>query len=763
MSTRESVLALLLAAVLAPGCAEREARDEWALFANFERAARLEIVASPGVLREQALGLARDARRIRGIEVVVDGTGDATTPRLVLGTFDDPSVARLVASVGVEVSANGDGFTVLGREHRGEHAALVACLRDPDRPMFPLVVCAGTRPDSLAQRARFSVAPWKPRLTTWTGAGLELDVELSIDGATLRDTLIDHGAARAEAWSSARRVETARVTYHAEPNVAPVRLETYIRRAERTLDRAAEWLGVELEAPLDVYVHGSLESFEREVGRTDLVRVDPVTSRVDLLLTGGLPGDAGRGVARAFARETLGEPAEAWLADGFAIAVAGVYWGRQLGDWCALLRDANRLPPVGELTHPRTVDLRTEDDPGERSQHVLLPARGLLVRRARDQGADLAAAWTGTTPLLSDGIELDGPPASEDVRRARRERRARCAAAVRRGVALFEPSRRDAYASSGVRASLERAREHGADAFSVTVLASFVPESRGLFNEPVIDGSSSDVALASALAAGGLLGLAEMLVVEPVLAPWSTWLDGGRFVGPKENARFFTRFERIAVHYALLAELCGVDVLCVGAGLRLASRTKLNAEDTDYVVNMKTTRRELWAELVASVRAVFSGALTYAAYDRSEAKRIAHWDSFDSIGLLGFSPLSFEPGEVVTDRNMRSKVHTMLARARKLADEWKLPVAFVEVGFPARSDSWLRPDVPTGVADEEAQRRFYDALARALEREATAKTQVGLYLWNWSTERAGLDRSGGGYTPQGKLAEAKLARILRRE
>ena len=55
------------------------------------------------------------------------------------------------------------------------------------------------------------------------------------------------------------------------------------------------------------------------------------------------------------------------------------------------------------------------------------------------------------------------------------------------------------------------------------------------------------------------------------------------------------------------------------------------------------------------------------------------------------------------------------------------------------------------------QARFYSALAQVLRLEA-AEDAVGFYLWNWNGDGPGT----AGYSPQGKLAEAHVAHILRR-
>lgn len=759
------VLALIL--FVGTGCDSGPAPDRWALFANFGRAAALEIAYAEPALRSQAEALAADLERIRGIDVAVrDGIrsdSNLVRPRLVLGTCADPSIARLAASIGVEVAPNGDGFTFQGRVHAGAHAAFVACLRDPDRPSLPLILCVGASADGLAERARDSLAPWNPRVDTWDGAGRQLEVELSIDGVADGATLVDHAARRAVRALDADTVRTPSVVYRVESTVIPARFAAYRRQVERSLELACEWLDCEGGVAIEAFVFGSAESFAGATGHGELARVDHVTQRVDVLLAEGMPSDAGAAIATATLLRALGPPAEAWMADGIGVAASGVYWGRRLGDWCALLRESGRVPTLDELRLPFESGLRGNDDPGERSPHVLVPMRALALRRAASLGQDLRAAWSGAAPLALDASALDGPALSERAREEREERgelaRAR---AFHTGVALYPTAHVDAYARLSTMQSLAHAQSLGADAFSVTVQASFVPRERGLFSEPAIDGSSSDLALASALTAGNVLGLSKMLVIEPLVAPWSTWADGGRFVGEDENERFFTRFERLAVHYALLAELCGVDELCLGAGLRLASKTKVLDYDTEYTVELKALRDARWRQLVRAVRSVFAGAVTYGAHLRGEADEVGHWDAFDSIGLIGFSSLISPDGAAPTDGELRSRVHGSFKRARELGAAWGKPVAFVQNGFPSRSDAWARPAVPSGTPEPEAQRRYYDALARALRTDANLEAQVGVYLWNWSASPPSA-RAASAYTPQGRPAEAVLERIFHRE
>src|SRR5437868_2297058 len=92
-------------------------------------------------------------------------------------------------------------------------------------------------------------------------------------------------------------------------------------------------------------------------------------------------------------------------------------------------------------------------------------------------------------------------------------------------------------------------------------------------------------------------GMSAMLI--PHIAYWGTkfsWRGEINFVTPEEWGRFFSDYEKWIVQMATLAESEHAEVLCVGLEFTYAQKFE-----------------ERWRKIIAAVRAVYHGKITYGA------------------------------------------------------------------------------------------------------------------------------------------------------
>lgn len=217
--------------------------------------------------------------------------------------------------------------------------------------------------------------------------------------------------------------------------------------------------------------------------------------------------------------------------------------------------------------------------------------------------------------------------------------------------------------------------------------------------------------------------------------------------------RWFASYRRFALHYAALAERLEMPAYCVGTELHAAARD----------------RPDDWRRLIADVREVYSGELTYAANWYREVEEVAFWDALDFLGVQGYYPLategpddpSAEPLPTVEDLVAAWEPHA--GRLEALARRHGKPVLFTEIGYVSRpgatEEPWVWPDhrdrQPSSAAGLELQARAYEAFFRTFWHRPWV---AGAYFWKWYP---GLDPGrtvGVGYSPQGKPAEAVLRR-----
>lgn len=167
-----------------------------------------------------------------------------------------------------------------------------------------------------------------------------------------------------------------------------------------------------------------------------------------------------------------------------------------------------------------------------------------------------------------------------------------------------------------------------------------------------------------------------------------------------------------------------------------------------------------WEGLIADVRAVYPGLLTYSA-NWDEVDSVVFWDLLDFIGVNAFYPLSDQGGASYADyvAGARARVEPLA----ELAGELQRPVLFVEIGYTTRQDAavepWLWPDdMHDVVIDEEEQARGMAALFEAFLPE---RFFAGFFVWRYYADLDDVSQEAiWGFSPHAKRAEGLLREVF---
>ncbi|MCB9529448.1 MAG: glycoside hydrolase TIM-barrel-like domain-containing protein [Myxococcales bacterium] len=241
------------------------------------------------------------------------------------------------------------------------------------------------------------------------------------------------------------------------------------------------------------------------------------------------------------------------------------------------------------------------------------------------------------------------------------------------------------------------------------------------------DGEDDDDTLRWAIGAAAARGMRTFLM--PILhvrhRPPGEWRGT---LAPTDPAAWWSAYRRFILHYARLAAATGVALYAVGSEL---------------VSTEQQTDR--WRALIAAVRAVYPGQLTYSAnWDHFEP--VSFWDALDVAGLNAYHELSPRPNP--TEAELLAGWRPFVQRVRHWALMTGKPYLFTEIGYPATAHAAARPwdHALRGAPDPDLQLRCYRALYETWQQDPRL---VGLYLWNWFGH-GGPDDPG--YTPRGKPA-----------
>ncbi len=225
--------------------------------------------------------------------------------------------------------------------------------------------------------------------------------------------------------------------------------------------------------------------------------------------------------------------------------------------------------------------------------------------------------------------------------------------------------------------------------------------------------------------------VAHALGMKVMLKP-GMWVRGGRYAGSlkftsqaREEA-WFVAYQKFIDHYARLATEVHADIFCVGG---------------EFV--HLSTDTAAWRHVIARVRKLYPGPLTYAANFGGEFGHIKFWDALDYLGLQEYYPL---PANLSTA--------SVVAQVEAVEDKFHKPVIFTEVGFPSRPGANQKPwnDSGRATVDLALQARCYEAIFRAFYRQPWFE---GMYWWKVGTNGEGGPHDSS-LTPWGKPAMAVM-------
>lgn len=189
---------------------------------------------------------------------------------------------------------------------------------------------------------------------------------------------------------------------------------------------------------------------------------------------------------------------------------------------------------------------------------------------------------------------------------------------------------------------------------------------------------------------------------------------------------WFASYTAFILHAAEIAEREGCEMLCIGCEMVRADGQEGH-----------------WRALIARVREVYSGLITYNC-DKYQEDHVTWWDAVDVISSSGYYPID--------------QWEQQLDRIERVVEASGQPFFFMEAGCPSRTGSselpndWALPGEPSGAE----QLRYYETMLAACRSRPWVG---GLMLWDWPAQLYSRDvaASNDDYCPYGKPAGDYLA------
>jgi len=212
---------------------------------------------------------------------------------------------------------------------------------------------------------------------------------------------------------------------------------------------------------------------------------------------------------------------------------------------------------------------------------------------------------------------------------------------------------------------------------------------------------------------------------------------GQAFVDEKAWQAWFASYEAFIAHYATLSQTQKVDLFCLGGELQGT-----------------TAKEKAWRQIVARVRQIYSGPITYAANYGGEETAITWWDAVDFIGVDAYYPLTDKTNP--SREELKAAWQPSADRLRQLSVRWKKPILITEIGYRSWDGANRRPwqwQTQGGRVDLQEQADCYQATFETVYRQPWC---AGIYWWYWQIDPFAGGPYDDSYTPQDKPAEEIL-------
>ncbi len=184
----------------------------------------------------------------------------------------------------------------------------------------------------------------------------------------------------------------------------------------------------------------------------------------------------------------------------------------------------------------------------------------------------------------------------------------------------------------------------------------------------------------------------------------------------EEWDQWFESYETWIMHYAVLAQKSGIEALCIGTEF--------------YIATKKHPDR--WRGIIANIRKVYSGDLTYAANWYKELETVTFWDDLDYIGVQAYFPISkeYQPSKKSLIRSWETYKKTL----KKISLKYEKKIIFTEIGYKNTADAAIEPWTwpqrldSTTIISNTTQKICYEALFESLWHEPWLE---GFFIWKW--------------------------------
>lgn len=485
------------------------------------------------------------------------------------------------------------------------------------------------------------------------------------------------------------------------------------------------------EERIDYHIYPTAEMKGLMLNNTDCAQIDEENNCVHAVFNDHFTHSDEEGENRLLLRQRLGKPTTIALEKGLALTFTEHWQKKGHMYWARRLFQSDNMPPLADLLDnewfEKSSELVTSAVAGsfvsflieEWGKEVFLEKYATWVP-TQAETRKLARKWDAflslSLPIIPPPRQASIPPYLKGFN------------FTHEGYQIY-----NGYISKKAAESLAYLKDMGANAAAIVPYTGMRQNEASFLGINDWAGGENDESIIHALAKAKSLGMTTLL--KPQVWVNDGWPGSVSFEEEAEWQKFFDYYHQWILHYALMAEIHGVDILCLGVEFEKATLSH-EAE---------------WRKITAKIRGIYTGKLTYAANWGEEFEKVGFWDLFDYIGLNCYYPLT--SSDDPTDEELQAGCAAFAKKVEKVLKRFPKPLLITELGYRSVTAPWQHPHEEAGdrAFNAEDQARAYEATFQALEDKEWCK---GLFWWKWSTFLDDMEPGDRRFIPYKKPAEA---------
>lgn len=513
-------------------------------------------------------------------------------------------------------------------------------------------------------------------------------------------------------------------------------VEKMAQECEAMYQQIMTFVGQKKTLPkIKVHLYGSAEEKGLMMANIRQAHCDHRRCELHTVINEMYPAHFNNGESELLLRQLLGKPRKMMLERGLSLRFSPKWNGEGADFWAARLVLSDNMIELADLLDEDRYQEESDLITGAMSASFV---NFLLQKLGKEKFLSIYSDWSPTAPAIKR-LEAEwltyARQKAEGLKERIAQRQKRSPLPYLKGFNFAHEGYRiyNGYLSHMATKALQYLQGLNGNAVAIVPYSymrnidqpSFLP----IMRDP---GTENDESVIHSAFQARQLGMTTLL--KPQVWFSGSWPGAVEMKSEEDWQKFFDYYYRWMRHYALLAEIHQIDLLCVGVEFAQA-----------------TLQREAdWRKLFQKLRGLYSGRLTYAANWGEEFEKSQFWDELDYIGINCYYPLSKK--DQPSDKELRQNFQSVLKKVEQVQRRFNKPVLFTEIGFRSVEGPWKNPHAeadgrPYAPKDQE---RCYKIVFEGLADKDWCE---GIFWWKWPSYLEYRGNRNSSFTPNRKPAE----------